>query len=190
MPTHLANDPLDIALTRELERGERGLWQGRPIRRINWEAFGIWLFAIPWTAFAVFWTAMVYAGTQSVTEAEWIWLSLAFPMFGVPFILIGLAMLSAPILPLVTANRTLFVVTDHRLIKLTVRRSLTSQTALAARVGLITPKERPDAYGTLKIATHVGVDSDGDRTTHTFDLGEVEMVMDAETRPQGYAGTL
>lgn len=180
MEPQFANDPLDMALDRELERGERILWQGRPISRIQWAAFGIWLFAIPWTAFAVFWTVMAYVGTQSAANEDWNWLSLAFPLFGVPFIVVGLGMMSAPFYPLIASRRAIFAVTDQRLIKLTLRKNLTSVTVPAARVGLITRKERSDGSGTLRIATHIGVDSDGDRSTHTFDLGEVAAVMDAD----------
>lgn len=180
MQTHLANDPLDIALTRELQRGERILWQGRPIPRIQWAAFGIWLFAIPWTAFALFWTAMAYAGTQEMGGDEWSILSLAFPLFGVPFILVGLGMLSMPLLPLFTSRKVVFAVTDQRLIKLTLRKNLTSETVPADRVGMITRTEKPDGSGILKVATRIGVDSDGDRSTQTFDLGEVAGVMEAE----------
>ncbi|NMW32049.1 hypothetical protein HKD42_08250 [Altererythrobacter sp. RZ02] len=180
MEPPFANAPLDRALNRELTRGERILWQGRPIPRIQWSMFGIWVFAIPWTAFALFWTAMAYAGTQSATNEEWSWLSLAFPLFGVPFIVVGLGMMAAPLYPLYAARKVIFAVTDQRLIKLTLRKSLTSITIPAERVGLITRKERSDGSGTLRIATHIGVDSDGDRTTHTFDIGEVAAVMDAD----------
>lgn len=173
-------DPLDAALKRELNRGERIVWQGRPLKRISKASFGIYLFAIPWTAFALFWTVMAFVGTQSVSDAEWGWLSLAFPLFGLPFVLVGLGMMGTPFLPLFAARRTVFAVTNERLIKLTKGGSLTSETVPADRIGLVTRAEHKDGSGTLRVATKIGTDSDGDRNVETFNIGEVANILEVE----------
>src|SRR5436853_13261 len=85
-------DP-DSAVRRELTHGESVLWTGRPdAARSSRAAYGCWIFAIPWTAFSLFWT---------LSAAGWLLPgpkhgSVAFALFGLPFVLVGLGMLLAP----------------------------------------------------------------------------------------------
>ena len=58
-------DPLEQALQRELRSGERVLWRGRRLPRVAWEGLFIWVFAIPWTAFSLFWTVTAFAGARA-----------------------------------------------------------------------------------------------------------------------------
>ena len=60
---------LVLALERELEPGERVLWSGKQLARVNPAGFAIWLFAVPWTAFALFWMAMAAAGVKATDGA-------------------------------------------------------------------------------------------------------------------------
>ena len=85
---------LGLALERELEPGERILWSGKQLARLNLAGFAIWLFAVPWTAFALFWMAMAATGVRETEGAGA--LAWAFPLFGLPFVAAGIAMLAAP----------------------------------------------------------------------------------------------
>jgi len=170
--------PLDLALKREMRSGERVLWQGRQIARLSSKSFGIYLFAIPWTAFALFWTAMVSWGASEM-QSETGALSWAFPLFGVPFIVIGLGMMSAPFLPLFNKRKVAFAVTNQRLIRIRLGRKLDIKSIPARRIGHIERTEGHDGTGTLKIAVSVGLDSDGDRHTEYFEIGEVHDVLGA-----------
>lgn len=174
-------DPLDLALQRELRAGERVLWRGRRLPRFAWEGLVIWLFAIPWTAFAVFWTAMAFAGAQTFEPDAGV-LGYAFPLFGTPFIAVGLGMLAAPFLPLFGARRTLFAVTDQRLLRIYRGRRLKTRSVGGAAIGAIERNERNNGSGTLKIVVGSHRDSDGDRQIDHFELGEVADVLGAETR--------
>jgi hypothetical protein len=99
---------------REMARGESILWMSLPIPRFfNVSSLAIFLFAIPWTAFAVFWVAMAFSMTSKSGEGM---ISLVFPLFGVPFILVGLGMLSVPYWNYRKMKRTLYVVTARRAI--------------------------------------------------------------------------
>jgi len=173
-------DPLEMALQRELRRGERVLWRGRPLPRVAWAALAIWVFAVPWTAFSLFWTAMAFAGVHSIDGLGV--LGYAFPLFGTPFIVIGFGMLSVPFVPLFTARRTLLAVTDQRLLRIYLGRRLKTKSVEGGRVGEIERSERSDGSGSLKIVIGSHLDSDGDRRIDTFELGEVENVMAAEAR--------
>ena len=99
---------------RELRDGEDLLWVGKP--KPIWFRNGIlgqFLFAIPWTSFAIFWVASAaQAGGGFGGVAGWI--GFVFPLFGVPFILIGLGMLSSPLRDLVLQKRTVYAMTDQR----------------------------------------------------------------------------
>ncbi|MXO89047.1 hypothetical protein [Alteraurantiacibacter aestuarii] len=173
------SDPLQMALQRELRRSERVLWQAKPLARVATKAFLIYFFAIPWTAFALFWTVMAM-GATSGGWGDAGWLSFAFPLFGLPFILVGLGMLSAPFIPLFAARKTLFAITDERVIRLYLGRRLMTSSLEAGQIGEIERTEGPDGSGTLKITAGSYRDSDGDRMAREFGLGEVENVFKAQ----------
>lgn len=173
-------DPLEMALQRELQRGERVLWKGRPLPRLNITAFALWLFAVPWTAFALFWTVMAYAGVSSMEPEDGGLIAYAFPLFGLPFILVGLGTMAGPFLPLFLARRTMFAITDRRLIRLRLGQRLITQSVEGASIGSIERSERRDGSGTLKIVAEKYADSEGDQRIEHFVIGEVANVIEAE----------
>ena len=104
----------------ELRPGERIAWIGQPIPwRLARKSLPLVIFGIPWTAFAVFWTLMAARPSTSGTAVEGEADALSqlfrfFPLFGVPFILVGLALLSFPYWLSREARRTAYVITDQR----------------------------------------------------------------------------
>jgi hypothetical protein len=105
----------------ELQRGEKVLWIGQPRPgRVMLSTLPIFLFGIPWTAFAVFWVGMaLFLGggvAKGPDPGAGRWLSLCFPLFGVPFVLVGLGMLSAPWWARRRAKRSCYAVTNQRAI--------------------------------------------------------------------------
>lgn len=179
-------DPLEAALRRELEVGETIRWKGRALPGSALGGFGLYVFAIPWTAFSLFWTAMAFGATQA---GAWDGsgaglLAYAFPLFGLPFIIIGLVMLGMPFLAMAKARKTMFAVTDRRLLRLTRLRELESESIPAERIGALTRKEKGNGAGSLQIAVGVGRDSDGDRQTEHFTIGKVANVRQAEAQVQ------
>ncbi|MHA7819629.1 MAG: hypothetical protein ACX930_08305 [Erythrobacter sp.] len=170
---------LDLALHRELRVDERLAWEGMKLARVEFENFGLYLFALPWTAFAVFWTVMAVIGV-SATETDgagsFKW---AFPLFGTPFILIGLVMLSAPFASYFQRGRILFAITDQRVLRISLGRKLSVRSVPAVRIGQVERREHPDGTGSLQLAVRVGKDSDGDQQVDHFDLGTVANVMAA-----------
>lgn len=177
----LAPDPLSLALSRELREGERVLWQGRQIARLSLKSFLIYGFAIPWTAFSLMWTFFASYGAVEMQE-EAGFLSWAFPLFGLPFILIGFGMLAMPFMPLWRKGRVLYAVTSERVLEIVLGRGLNVQAVPAERIGLVKREEFRDGTGTLKLAVNIGRDSDGDPKTEEFTLGEVADVLTAQDR--------
>lgn len=172
-------DALDMALSRELQTGERVLWQGRPLPRVLVKGFGIYLFAIPWTAFSLFWMTMAAGGAVASWDSIGP-LALAFPLFGLPFVAIGVGMLSVPFLPLFVRDRVAFAITDRRLLRFVLLKRLRTQSYAGNRIGSFDRTERPDGSGSLSIVIGSHIDGDGDRRVDKLVIGEVPDIMAVE----------
>ncbi|ANU08459.1 hypothetical protein A6F65_02174 [Paraurantiacibacter namhicola] len=180
---HPQADVLGEALRKELQAGERLLWHDKPQQRLSLMGFSIWLFAIPWTAFALFWTGMAYAGISTTADSDGPALGLlayAFPLFGVPFIVVGLCMLAAPLAPLFLKQRQVFGITNRRLLIITKLRATSVESFRLERLGSIKRVEHKDGSGHLSIMTGTGHDSDGDKTTETAVVGRVPRIAAVE----------
>ena len=98
------------AVSRELS-GEHVLWAASPNR---WAyANKYWktaLFGIPFAAFAIFWTYMATHGVSKGHAA----IPLFFPLWGLMFVGIGLAMLASPLFAAFAARNVYYVVTQRR----------------------------------------------------------------------------
>lgn len=121
-------DDLDQTVRAELEPGERLVWLQQPSGRspLPWFAYAPALFGIPFTAFAVFW--MVAAGwgvwgggavgpkAPNGNAGPFV----LFPLFGLPFVFVGLGMLSGPFWirrrMRRSAAQTAYAITDRRAI--------------------------------------------------------------------------
>lgn len=109
-------------IERELGAGETLLWTGQPIPRLmGRKLWPIVLFGIPWTAFAVFWTlgagGMLWFGDgPKPNQGPFMFFSICFPMFGLPFIAVGVGMLTAPYWARRMAAHTCYALTDQRAI--------------------------------------------------------------------------
>lgn len=149
LPMHLRE-----AIETERESGEQLLWVGQPdpLRSVGAE-WGAFVFAIPWTAFALFWEAMAIGlgfspkvGTPQVIG--WV-----FVLFGLPFIGVGVAMLSSPFVAMAKARQTVYAVTSKRILILTKKGSgLESHSFVPRYVGDLQRTERGDGSGNLAIA--------------------------------------
>jgi hypothetical protein len=108
---------LDDRVRAELASGERLLWVGQPnprrAARVGWL---VTLFGIPFLGGAVFWIATASSMLDGFRNAPgpFRWFGLLFPLFGVPFMLVGLGMLSAPYWLARKARRTCYAITDRR----------------------------------------------------------------------------
>lgn len=172
---------LRAALERELGPEEAVLWHGWQLGRVDLRHFGTYLFAVPWTAFALAWTGIAAGAAASMGDAGPGILAWAFPLFGLPFVAVGAWMLARPFTPLWERGRVLYVITDKRVLKLALGRTLEVQTLPADRIGPAQRSEDRNGAGTLSLAVRVGRDSDGDRQTEHFVIGAVADVMGAQS---------
>jgi hypothetical protein len=195
MDAHLLDDnkladDLDVLVRSELSHGERLLWVGQPQpTRFAYSAIPIVLFGIPWTAFALFWIA----GASSFGASNKVGGSPAgvgvfqfFPLFGLPFVLIGLGMLSSPYWLWRQAKRTCYALTDRRALlwKAGMFGSVAVRSYGPEALNKIRRTAYPHGCGDLvfeEIVT-IGSDSDGNRTTSTTRHGfmAIERVREVE----------
>lgn len=164
---------LDSSLRRELMTGERLLWTGQPRGGKLKRGFGIWLFAVPWTAFALFWESMALLPWAASTKTpDWVsWsFGIVFPLFGLPFIAIGCWMLWQPIRAMRQAGDTAYGLTERRLLRVVAAKTRKVDSVLLRQIGPIERREDASGCGDLRIQTRSHVDSDGDRITERFEV--------------------
>ena len=146
----------------ELEGGERIDWAGKPVPALfAFRSVPILLFAIPWTAFSLFWIA----GASGFEVPSFKETADFFPLFGLPFLLIGLAMLSAPLLGLRNAKKTAYVLTNKRAIIFAGGFSTTIRSFDSTRLRDLRRKQRANGTGDLIFERRLSLDADGDRQT-------------------------
>lgn len=161
----------------ELEPGERVVWVGRPAAKFfTPAATGAFLFGIPWTAFACFWMAGA-AGFKMPQFNQGFDL---FPLFGVPFVLIGFGMLSAPLWAYFNSLATAYVITDRRAISFEGLRTMTIRSYPPERLTDVYRKERRDGSGDVIFSRRAWRDSDGDRKTEELGFVRVERGFEVE----------
>ena len=164
---------LETILRRELLPGERLLWSGRPDPSRLRAIFAIWFFAVPWTAFALFWEAMALlpwmASSHTPLGIQWSF-GIIFPLFGLPFIGIGLGMLWMPFKARRKAAQTIYGLTDRRMLRVTAGTKRESASVLISQMGPIDVTADADGYGTLRIQAGTRLDSDGDKVTERFEV--------------------
>lgn len=162
----------------ELDGDEKATWIGTPIpSRYATRTIPIVLFGIPWTAFALFWIAGA-SGFQMPDFEQGFGF---FPLFGIPFVLVGFGMLSSPFWAMLKAKRTAYVITTTRAIIFDGGFSTTIRSFDPDRLTDLRRKQRPDGSGDLIFERSLSYDSDGDRRTtdHGFlAISDVKAVED------------
>lgn len=163
---------LDSALRHELITGERLLWSAQPRGNKLKRGLGIWLFAIPWTVFALFWETMAFLPWVTAKTPDWVsWsFGVVFPLFGLPFVAVGLWMLWQPVRAMRRAGDTAYGLTDRRLLRVIEARDRKVESVLLHQIGPIDRREDRAGFGDLRIQTRSSVDSEGDRTTERFEV--------------------
>jgi hypothetical protein len=175
-------DDLDARVRAELRAGERLVWVGQPQPgRFARGAIPIVLFGIAWTAFAVFWMAAASGtlfggfGGNNNTPGEFRAFFACFPLFGLPFVLIGLGMLSSPYWFRRQAKRTCYALTDRRAIlwQASPFGSVTVRSYGPEALDKIHRTEYADGCGdfVFEEAVSVGWNKHGQRTTTTTRYG-------------------
>ncbi|MBX7219748.1 MAG: hypothetical protein K1Y36_07365 [Blastocatellia bacterium] len=144
-------DQLRSAVAREMRPGEQLLWVGNaaPLAHLL-PTIPLVLFGIPWTGFALFWTAGA-AGFR-IPDLSRGWVHLLFPLWGIPFILIGLGMLTSPLWAWRKALKTLYAVTSQRIIIFEKGWQLNVTSYTREQIVGLSRSEKEDGSGNLYFA--------------------------------------
>lgn len=105
-----------------LERGETLLWSGQPAQGIRLRGYDVFMIPLSllWGGFAIFWEIMalgIFFGAVGQGGGPPLIFGIVFPLFGLPFVLVGLHLIFGRFF--VDARqraRTFYGVTDNRII--------------------------------------------------------------------------
>ena len=141
----------------QLNPGERLLWSGSPAPgAAAVSGVPVTLFGIMFIGFAVTWISGAISATGQAAGA---W-SL-FPLFGVPGLLIGVALLLGPLWYAIAAAHTVYAVTEGRALIITGSRARTVRSYTSADVDEVVRVERPDGSGSVFFATRTTTSARG-----------------------------
>lgn len=133
-------------LNAELQAGEAIVWLGQPRPgRLMLKGFVLWLFFIPWTAFALLWMAGAAQFKLPTLHDPATW----FALFGLPFVLIGVAGLSAPLWIYFAARQSVHAITNRRALTISGMRAFGIEGYTRAQISHIERVERGDGSGDL-----------------------------------------
>lgn len=142
---------------RQIDTGERLLWSGTPAPgEAASAALPGTLIGAPFTGFAVFW---IWSAWSMAPQAPGPFRF--FPLFGVPFALIGLGMMLAPLWVWLRAKNTVYAVTERRALIIVNGAGAGISWYAREDMGELTRMERADGSGSIFFATRASTTSRG-----------------------------
>jgi hypothetical protein len=172
-------EDLQLMARNELEPGEFIEWSGQPDPVLFTPAsIGVSVFGIPFTAFAVFWiwSASQFRPAGFVTPFD------LFPLFGIPFVLVGVVMLTMPFWARRAALKTIYVITDRRAITIDGLWTRTIRSYPPERLNDLYRRDHRDGTGDVIISRREWRDSDGDRRSEELGFLRISDAKDVERR--------
>jgi hypothetical protein len=165
-------DALPLSLRRrveaELQPGERILWAGMPspVRALLPSLF-LFVFGVGWSSLTFTWEYIavrsMLIGRPAGEEANMpSGMGVMFALFGIPFVLVGVALLSAPFFVALQAMMTTHVVTDRRLLTVTGGPWKQVETRDPGALTFLNRRDHRNGRGTLRLGFGTTRDSDGD----------------------------
>ena len=176
----LLPEPVRLLVEAELQPGEGVRWVEQPIPgKVARKALPTVLLALAWTAFSLFWIWGAWGATCNgkVTDEARL-----FPLFGIPFVLVGLGMLSSPLWVMRSAKRTVYLVSDRR--ALVIRGgwggNVTVRSFEPEKLADLRREQNADGSGDLVFGQDVRVGAKGREYTVDYGFLAVPNVREAE----------
>jgi Bacterial PH domain len=141
----------------ELQSGESLYWTGTADpRRVALTALPASIFGIPFAGFAFFWIAQAYHATSAMSKSNNAFAKgfAVFPIFGVPFLLVGLGIILAPLWAFLKGGNTVYAVTNQRVMIITGGGNRSVKSYTPADIVSVEHRERPDGSGDILIVTN------------------------------------
>jgi hypothetical protein len=141
----------------ELQSGESLYWTGTadPARAAI-SALPASIFGIPFAGFSLFWISQAYHATNTMSKSSHNAFTdgfRVFPLFGAPFLLVGLGVILAPLWAFLKAGSTVYAVTNQRVMIITGGNSRSLKSYTPADIVQVEHRERPDGSGDIAILT-------------------------------------
>jgi hypothetical protein len=152
----------------ELQSGESLCWTGTADPgRAALSALPASIFGIPFAGFALFWITQAFHATSAMSKSNNAFAKgfSVFPLFGVPFLLIGLAIILAPLWAFLKGGNTVYAVTNQRVMIITGSGNRSVKSLMPADIVSIDHRERPDGSGDIAITTNAIVRSSNNFTS-------------------------
>lgn len=134
--------------------------------------------------FALFWeraaltTGLEGGGSDTAIKYTF---GIFMPLFGLPFVLVGLAMLAVPLLGLFGKRPPIVhALTDRRLMTFRGGRWQRLRSVLIDRIRPVESKAGGDGWGSIAVQTHSRIDGEGDRVTQKFAMSGIPDVARVE----------
>jgi hypothetical protein len=152
-------DPSNVQLSAqsELQGGESLLWTG-PANpgRSAMSALPAAFFGIPFAAFAFFWMSTAYHSTHNLANRHNALPSgfSAFPLFGLPFLLIGIGLVLSPLFVYLKGRSGVYAVTNRRVMVISGTSTRSVKSIIPTDIAEVDHRERPDGTGDVLIRTN------------------------------------
>jgi len=176
----MINPEVESFFQGELKDGEVLVWSAAPAaKRLARKGWFLVVFGIPWTAFAIFWVA----GASGFRVPNFSEPSGFFPLFGVPFILIGIGLLTSPWWLRREARHTGYFITNRRavLIRRNVFGEYTVRSFYPKSLQTLERVQLADGSGDLILERYTTRDSDGDKSVNEVGFYGVPDVKEVES---------
>ena len=131
---------------------------------------------------------MLFAEGEQAPDGAGKAMRLVFPMFGLPFVIVGLVMVSSPFWAWWQARRTVYVLTNQRILTLVAGKTLTITSLDATQIASVHRVEKADGSGTLHLNMGQYRDIGGDTVEKKIswlgvpDVRELERLIVAKAR--------
>jgi hypothetical protein len=141
----------------ELQSGESLNWAGTADPgRAALAALPATLVGLPFAGFALYWMNTAYQASSHISKRPDAFAKgfSVFPIFGLPFLLIGLSMLLAPLWAYLKGRSTVYAVTNQRILVISGGGSRSVKSYVPADIVAVEHRERPDGSGDIMILTN------------------------------------
>ena len=142
----------------ELQSGESLYWTGsaNPARAAL-SALPAAIFGIPFAGFALFWITQAYHASSAISKSSHNSFASGFrvfPLFGLPFLIVGLGIVLAPLWAFLKGGSTVYAVTNQRVMVITGNGTRSVQSYTPNDILGVEHRERPDGSGDIVILTN------------------------------------
>ncbi|GAB4326827.1 MAG: hypothetical protein OHK0038_00280 [Flammeovirgaceae bacterium] len=180
---NITNPKVADMVRQELKSDEKLLWCAQPTsKRYFRKGLPFFFFGIFFAGFAIFWTVMA-ASITGASSNETNIISYIFPLFGIPFIVVGVGMLTAPLwMAYKVAKETAYLITDQRAI-------LIEGGLFSGEVRYYPPQKlkdffvrrEPNNVGDIILETKISTSKKGGQTTTEYGFLGIENLTEVST---------